>query len=136
MIRYLDFNNSWHAGHPSDMPGGLVAVAEYSGADGKSLLTAMVAAYEVVFRPIPPTQMWEKGWDQGFCVGLATVCGLGHLVGLDRERIGHALAIMAVGNVPMRATRAGNLSLWKGSAMALAVRNAVCASQLAAGGMT
>ncbi len=136
MIRYLDFNDSWHAGHPSDMLGGLLAVAESSGASGKRLLTAMVAAYEVVFRLIPPTQMREKGWDQGFCVGLGTVCGLGHLLGLDQERIGHALAITAVANVPMRATRAGNLSLWKGSATAFAVRNAVYATQLAAGGMT
>lgn len=136
MIRYLDFNDSWHAGHPSDILGGLLAIAESSGASGKQLLTAMVAAYEVVFRLIPPTQMREKGWDQGFCVGLATVCGLGRLLGLDKEKMGHALAITAVANVPMRATRAGNLSLWKGSATAFAVRNAVYATQLAAGGMT
>ncbi len=136
MIRYLDFNDSWHAGHPSDMLGGLLAVAESSGADGKHFLTAMVAAYEVVFRLIPPTQMREKGWDQGFCVGLATVCGLGRLWNLNAEQIGHALAITAVANVPMRATRAGNLSLWKGSATAFAVRNAVYATQLAEGGMT
>ena len=136
MIRYLDFNDSWHAGHPSDMLGGLLAVAESAGASGKQLLTAMTAAYEVVFRLIPPTQMREKGWDQGFCVGLGTVCGLGSLLGLDAEQIGHALAITAVANVPMRATRAGNLSLWKGSATAFAVRNAVYATQLAARGMT
>jgi 2-methylcitrate dehydratase len=136
MIRYLDFNDSWHAGHPSDMLGGLLAVAESSGADGKRLLTALVVAYEAVFRLIPPTQMREKGWDQGFCVGLATVCGIGHLLGLDQERIGHALAITAVANVPMRATRAGTLSLWKGAATAFAVRNAVYATLLAAGGMT
>ncbi|MEI7711549.1 MAG: MmgE/PrpD family protein [Rhodospirillales bacterium] len=136
MIRYLDFNDSWHAGHPSDILGGLLAMASSSGASGKRFLSAMVAAYEVVFRLIPPTQMREKGWDQGFCVGLAAVCGLGHLLSLDTEQIGHALAITAVANVPMRATRAGNLSLWKGSATAFAVRNAVYATQLAAGGMT
>ena len=27
MIRYLDFNDAWHAGHPSDMLGGLLALA-------------------------------------------------------------------------------------------------------------
>ncbi len=136
MIRYLDFNDSWHAGHPSDILGGLLAVAGSAGADGKRLLSALTVAYETVFRLIPPTQMREKGWDQGFCVGLATVCGLGHLLGLDADRIGHAIAITAVANVPMRATRAGNLSLWKGAATAFAVRNAVYATQLAAGGMT
>ena len=57
-------------------------------------------------------------------------------MGMDQARIGHALTIAAVANVPMRATRAGNLSLWKGSATAFAVRNAVYATQFAAGGMT
>ena len=48
----------------------------------------------------------------------------------------HAIAITAVGNMPMRATRAGQLSLWKGAATAYAVRNAAFGVQLAAAGMT
>jgi 2-methylcitrate dehydratase len=136
MIRYLDFNDAWHAGHPSDMLGGLLALAEAAGADGKRLLTALVVAYETVFRLIPPTRMREIGWDQGFNIGIATVCGLGSLLGLDRDTIGHAVAITAVANVPLRATRAGELSLWKGAATAFSVRNAVYATLLAAGGMT
>lgn len=136
MIRYLDFNDAWHAGHPSDMLGGLLALAEAAGADGKQLLTAQVVAYETVFRLIPPTQMREKGWDQGFNIGIATVCGLGSLLRLERDTIAHAIAITAVANVPLRATRAGELSLWKGAATAFSVRNAVYATLLAAGGMT
>jgi len=41
-----------------------------------------------------------------------------------------------VANVPMRNTRAGKLSLWKGAATAFAIRNAVFATLLAADGMT
>jgi 2-methylcitrate dehydratase len=136
MIRYLDFNDAWHAGHPSDMLGGLLALAEAADAGGKRLLTALVVAYETVFRLIPPTQMREKGWDQGFNIGIGTVCGLGNLLGLDRDTVAHAIAITAVANVPLRATRAGELSLWKGAATAFSVRNAVYATLLAAGGMT
>ena len=136
MIRYLDFNDAWHAGHPSDMLGGLLALAEAAGADGKRLLTALTVSYETVFRLIPPTQMREKGWDQGFNIGIGTVCGLGNLLGLDRDTVAHAIAITAVANVPLRATRAGELSLWKGAATAFSVRNAVYATLLAAGGMT
>ncbi len=136
MIRYLDFNDAWHAGHPSDMLGGLLALAEAAGADGERLLTALVVAYETVFRLIPPTQMREKGWDQGFNIGIATVCGLGSLLRLERNVVAHAIAITAVANVPLRATRAGELSLWKGAATAFSVRNAVYATLLAAGGMT
>jgi 2-methylcitrate dehydratase len=136
MIRYLDFNDSWHAGHPSDIMGGLLALAGSAGADGKRLLTAMVAAYEVAFQMIPPTRMRERGWDQGYVIGIAAVCGIGNLLGMPAEKLAHAIAITAVANVPMRATRAGKLSLWKGAATAFAIRNAVFATLLAEGGMT
>ena len=136
MIRYLDFNDAWHAGHPSDMLGGLLALAGSAGADGKRLLTAMVVAYEVAFQMIPPTQMRERGWDQGYVIGIATTCGIGNLLGLSVDTLAHAIAITAVANVPMRATRAGKLSLWKGAATAFTVRNAVFATLLAADGMT
>jgi 2-methylcitrate dehydratase len=136
MIRYLDFNDAWHAGHPSDMLGALLAVAPSAGADGRRLLTAMVVAYETVMRLIPPTRMREKGWDQGFNIGIAATCGVGHLLGLTAEQMEHAIAITTVSNVPLRATRAGELSLWKGAATAFACRNAVFATLLAAEGMT
>jgi 2-methylcitrate dehydratase len=136
MIRYLDFNDAWHAGHPSDMLGGLLAASGMPGVDGKRLLTAMVVSYETAFRVIPPTQMREKGWDQGYVIGIATACGVGHLLQLDADRLAHAIAITAVANVPMRATRAGQLSMWKGAATAFACRNAVYATLLAADGMT
>ena len=114
MIRYLDFNDAWHAGHPSDMLGALLALAGSSGADGRKLLTAMVVAYEVAFQMIPPTRMREKGWDQGYVIGIAATCGLGCLLGLPMERLAHAIAITSVANVPMRNTRAGKFSFWKG----------------------
>lgn len=136
MIRYLDFNDAWHAGHPSDMLGALLALAPASGADGRRLLTAMIIAYEAVMRLIPPTRMREKGWDQGYNIGIATACGVGHLLGLTATQMQHAIAITAVSNVPLRATRAGQLSLWKGAATAFACRNAVFATLLAAEGMT
>lgn len=136
MIRYLDFNDAWHAGHPSDMLGALLALAGSSGADGRRLLTAMVVAYEVAFQMIPPTKMRERGWDQGYVIGIAATCGLGNLLGLPVERLAHAVSITSVANVPMRNTRAGKLSLWKGAATAFAIRNAVFATLLAADGMT
>jgi 2-methylcitrate dehydratase len=136
MIRYLDYNDAWHAGHPSDMLGALLALAGSAGADGRRLMTAMVVAYEVAFQMIPPTKMRERGWDQGYVIGIATTCGLGSLLGLPVDRLAHAISITSVANVPMRNTRAGKLSLWKGAATAFAIRNAVFATLLAADGMT
>lgn len=136
MIRYLDFNDGHHAGHPSDMIGALLALAETAGADGARLLSSIVVAYEVGLRMVRVTEMREKGWDQGFAIGVGAAAGVGHLLGIPADRIGHAVAITAVANVPMRATRAGKLSYWKGAATAFACRNAVFATLLAAEGMT
>jgi 2-methylcitrate dehydratase len=55
---------------------------------------------------------------------------------LSPEKLGEAVAIVAVANVPMRNTRAGELGLWKGAATAFATRNATFAALLAAEGMT
>lgn len=135
-IRNLDFNDTWPGGHPSDCLGGLLALAEALGADGRRFLTAMVLAYELMARLSDAGQFRERGWDQGYAVGLGTAAAVGNLLGLPQEQIGHGLAITAVGNVPLRATRAGQLSLWKGAATAYAVRNAVFGMLLAAEGMT
>ncbi len=136
MIRYLDFNDAWHGGHPSDCLGGLLSLAEAAGADGERLIAALVAAYEVAIRLTIATRLRERGWDQGFAVGIGTAAGAGHLLGLSAERIGHAVAIATVANVPLRATRAGQLSLWKGAATGYACRNGMFAALLAAEGMT
>lgn len=136
MVRYLDFNDTIHGGHPSDALGGVFALAEAAGADGRRLVSALVVAYEVATRLITSTRLRERGWDQGFAVAIATAAGAGHILGLDAARIAHAVAIATVANVPLRVTRAGELSLWKGAATGFACRNGVFGTLLAAQGMT
>ncbi|HXQ53108.1 MAG TPA: MmgE/PrpD family protein [Stellaceae bacterium] len=136
MIRYLDFNDTVHGGHPSDALGAVLALADAAEADGKRLLTGMIVAYETATRLIAAARLRERGWDQGFAIGIAAAAGAGHMLRLPAERLAHAVAITTVANVPLRATRAGELSKWKGAATAFACRNAVYAAQLAAEGMT
>jgi 2-methylcitrate dehydratase len=135
MIRNLDLNDIIQGGHPSDSLGALLAVAPQIGASGEQLITAMVVSYEIFIRLLKG-QMREKGWDQGFGIGVGTTAGLANLMGLSREATRHAIAITTVANTHMRATRSGMLSMWKGAATAYAVRNAVFGVQLAAAGMT
>lgn len=135
MIRKLDLNDIIQGGHPSDMLGALLAIAPQIGASGERLITAMVVSYEVLIRLLKGG-LREKGWDQGFGVSVGVAAGLSNLMGLSRPETQHAIAITAVANVPMRATRSGQLSMWKGAATAYAVRNAVFGVQLAAAGMT
>ena len=136
MIRNLDFNDTYPGGHPSDALGAHFAVAPQIGASGERLIAAAVVAYEIFIRIQMKAQLREKGWDQGFGISVGAAAGLCNLMGLSREVAKHAIAITAVANMPMRASRAGQLSMWKGAATAYAVRNAVFGVQLAAAGMT
>jgi len=134
-IRYLEFNDTFPGGHPSDCVGALLALAEHARADGKRFLTSLVVAYEAFASLIGPIS-GGKGWGQGLATGVATVAGLGNLLQLPEEVIGQALAIAATSNVSLGVATAGEISQWKGAATAFAVRNAVFATQLAAEGTT
>jgi 2-methylcitrate dehydratase len=136
MIRNLDYNDQYPGGHPSDCLGAFFAIAESAGANGRRLLAAIVIAYELFVRISDATGLRYKGWDQGFAIGICTVAGLGHLLRLSPQQIAEAVAIIAVANIPMRNTRAGELSLWKGAATSFATRNGVFAALLAREGMT
>jgi len=137
MVRHLDFNDTYlPGGHPSDSSGALFAIAPQIGASGPQLIAATVVAYEIFIRLQISAKLRERGWDQGFGVGIGTAAGLANLMGLSRDVARNAIAITCVGNVPMRATRAGQLSMWKGVATAYAVRNAIFGVQLAVAGMS
>ncbi len=136
MIRNLDFNDEYPGGHPSDCLGGLLAIAEAAKADGARLISSLIVAYELFIRISDATDLRTKGWDQGFAIGLATAAGVGHLLRFSPKQLAEAISIIAVANVPMRNTRAGELSLWKGAATAFAARNGVFAALLAGEGMT
>jgi 2-methylcitrate dehydratase len=136
MIRNLDFNDEYPGGHPSDCLGALLAIAESAKADGRRLISGLVVAYELFIRISDATGLRTKGWDQGFAIGISSAAAVGHLLRLSPKQLAEAISIVAVANVPMRNTRAGELSLWKGTATAFAARNGVFAALLASEGMT
>ncbi len=137
MVRYLDCNDSYFSpggGHPSDMIPAALAVADSVEADGKTLITAIALAYEAFCRVAD--QVPDNQWDQGIFSVIGAACAAGKVLGLDEEQMGHAISLAAVPNVPLRVTRMGELSMWKGCAAAAATRSGIFAAQLAAEGMT
>jgi 2-methylcitrate dehydratase len=136
MIRCFDWNDQYPSGHPSDCLGAILALAASTEASGSQLLSSMAVAYETYIRLNDATRLRQQGWDQGYIVGIATAAATGNLLGLRTEQIAQAISMTSVANVPMRNTRAGRLSLWKGAATAYAVRNGVFGALLAAEGMT
>ena len=138
MIRYLDCNDSFVSpggGHPSDMLPAVLAAAEVARASGRAVMTALVLAYEIYGQFAVRFATREKGWDQGLFIGLASACAAGKVLGLPEKRLAHAISVTAVSHVPLGQTRVGELSMWKGCATAMAVRNGVFAALLARGGM-
>ena len=137
MVRYLDCNDSYFSpggGHPSDMIPAALAVADVAEADGNTLITSIALAYEVFCRIAD--QVPDIQWDQGIFSVIGAACAAGKVLGLDEEQMGHAISLAAVPNVPLRVTRMGELSMWKGCAAAAATRSGIFAAQLAAEGMT
>lgn len=139
MIRYLDYNDAYASpsgGHPSDMLAAILAISEAARCDGRTMITAMVVAYEVFCRLSDSLPVGELGWDHGTLSVIGAVCGVGKILGLDHHALGQAISLAVVTNVPLGVTRVGELSMWKGCAAANASRAALFAAQLAELGMT
>jgi 2-methylcitrate dehydratase len=139
MVRYLDCNDSYFSpggGHPSDMIPAILALADPLGCDGQTVITAIVLAYEVFCRLSDQVVAGELGWDQGIFSVIGAACGAGKVMGLDRQAMNQAISLAIIPNLPLGATRVGELSMWKGCAAACATRAGIFAAQLAQEGMT
>jgi 2-methylcitrate dehydratase len=141
LVRYLDFNDMYFTargggGHPSDLIATALAVGEGEQSSGLEVVEAVALGYEINGALAGSVWLRERGWDQGLNVVAAASMMAGRLMHLDPERLGHALALAVTPNVPVRQTRIGHLSMWKGAATAGAVRNGIFAARLASKGMT
>jgi 2-methylcitrate dehydratase len=141
MARHLDMNDcdwSRDPAHPSDNIGACLAVAEVSNASVAAFLKAVLVAYEVQMRSTEFTKVSffkTTGWDHTTFVTIASAAATGVLLGLDDERLAHALAIAAsyptVGQL-----RVGQISMMKAASAGLAASRGVESAYLASHGVT
>jgi 2-methylcitrate dehydratase len=139
MVRYLDYNDTYlslEPAHPSDNIPACFAAAEAAGADGRALIAAIAAAYEVQCRLCDAASIRARGWDHVTYGCFSTALAAGKLMGLDVDRLEQAVNLAGVNAAAIRQTRVGQLSMWKGCAFANAARNGVFAACLASCGMT
>ena len=137
-MRYLDFNDAYAAkstGHPSDVFAGVLAAADASRADGRSVIVASTLAYDA-FCNFSESLPREIGWDHVVYGVVGCAVGAGKVLGLSRKAMGNAVSLAITPNMALEQTRFGELAMWKGAAAANAARNGVFAAQLAAQGMT
>ena len=136
--RYIDCNDTYAGigGHPSDMIGAILAVADSTKASGRDVVLAIALGYEVYCRLADVVSVGQRGFDQGALCILGSTAACGRLMGLTPDQMGNALAMAAVSYLPLGVIRSGELSMWKGCATAGANSAAVFSAQLAALGMT
>jgi len=76
----------------------------------------------------------DIGWDH-IHVTFGSVSAASKLMGLDYDQIRNAVGIATAAYNPLRVTRTGEISMWKGIASANLARNAVYTAMLAENGM-
>ena len=140
MIRYLDFNDTYAGSptcHPSDLLAPVLAVVDARNGNGKDAILGMVLGYEI-FCGLIDAGAKEPGrvWDQSTYGVIAAALVAAKLFGHTREQMANAISLALTSHISLEQVRRGQISHWKGCALANASRNAVFCAMLAARGMT
>ena len=145
LLRCYDYNDlhvgKRSAAHPSDMIAGLVAVAEWTNASGRQLLSAIALGYEITMDLLDTLAVAPGGWDYANLTGLAATCAVARLMGLNQEQVREALAIAVIPHFASDEiesgdlNRHGDLTMWKRFNGGDAIRQAVYACTLASAGI-
>jgi 2-methylcitrate dehydratase len=112
-----------------------LAAAELAGASGLELIAAVVLGYEIYGRGKALMDA-NSVWDGVSISGLVAPAIAGRLMGLDREKLAHAIALGAARAPTPVAVREGAISAAKSIANALIAQNGMQAALLAAQGVT
>jgi 2-methylcitrate dehydratase len=140
MIRYLDFNDTYAGSptcHPSDLLAPVLAVVDAKNGTGKDAILGTVLGYEVLCG-LTDFGSKERGrtWDQSTYGVIAAAVVAAKLFGHTKEQMANAISLAASSHISLEQIRRGQISHWKGCALANASRNAVFCAMLAAKGMT
>ena len=141
MVRFLDCNDTYHSldsGHPSDQVPGVLAAAEMAGADGKTVVAATVAAYEIYcgLCDVANISWGDSRWYNATWGPIASAAAVSKVLGLSEEQTGHAISIAVASHASLGViTRGDQVPLWHACADPNAVRQGVFAALLAREGM-
>ena len=140
MIRYLDFNDTYTGSvtcHPSDLLAPVLAVVDARNGSGKDVILGTVLGYEILCGLIDAASE-ERGrsWDQSTYGIIAATVVAAKLFGQTKEQMSNAISLAVSSHISLGQVRRGQISHWKGCALANASRNAVFCAMLAGKGMT
>jgi 2-methylcitrate dehydratase len=141
LIRVMDYNDIYwkqDPSHPSDLIPAALAAVERQGGSGRDLLLGIVLGHEFEQRLCEASfpGIREIGWHHATLTAVAAPIVAGRLLGLDAERIQHAIGISASRHATTGSVTAGKLTMMKNTVDPLAVQSGVLASLLAEKGYT
>lgn len=145
LLRCFDYNDFYvgqrNSGHPSDMTAGVIATAEWTGASGADLLSALAIGYEVVGAVFDAFSTAPGGWDYTNLTGIGACAAIARLLNLTEDQTREAFGIAVIPHFASdevescELNRRGDLTLWKRFNGSDAVRNALMAGLLAQAGV-
>jgi 2-methylcitrate dehydratase len=140
MIRYLDFNDTYTGSitcHPSDLLAPVLAVVDARNGCGKDVILGTVLGYEVLCGLVDAgSEERGRSWDQSTYGVIAAAVVAAKLFGQTKEQMANAISLAISSHISLGQVRRGQISHWKGCALANASRNAVFCAMLAGKGMT
>jgi len=141
MIRSMDYNDIyWRQDpvHPSDVIPAAMAACERQDLDARDLLLGVVLGHEFEMRLAEAAfpGIRERGWHHATLTAVVSPIVAGRLLGLDTERIQHAIGIAASHNATFGAVTAGELTMTKNSVDPMATQSGMTAALLAERGYT
>lgn len=141
LIRVMDYNDIYwkqDPSHPSDIIPAALAIAERQKLDGRELMVGIAIAYEIEQRlcEVSFPGVREVGWHHATLTAVASPIVAGRLLGLDAERIQHAIGISASRHCTPGSVTAGKLTMMKNTVDPLATQSGVLAALLAEQGYT
>ena len=111
--------------HPADNIPPILAVAQQSGCDGKSLIKGILTGYEVQVNLVKGICLHEHKIDHIAHLGPSAAAGIGTLLSLKTEQIYQAVQQALHVTVSTRQSRKGEISSWKAFAPAHAGKLAI-----------
>ncbi|MCC7273375.1 MAG: MmgE/PrpD family protein [Alphaproteobacteria bacterium] len=115
-VRELDFHDTFLAAdyaHPGDSIAPVLAVAEQTGRDGRTLVRAIAVAYEIHVALVKAICLHAHKKDHVAHLAPASVAGIGALLALPQEVIFQAVNQAVHLAFSTRQSRKGEISSWK-----------------------
>ena len=138
-VRELDYHDTFLAAeysHPGDNIPPILAVAQHTAADGRSLVRGIATGYEIQMDLVRAICLHKHKIDHVAHLGPSAAAGIGTLLGLDAATIAQAVAQGLHTTTATRQSRKGEISTWKAHAPAFAGKMAVEAVDRAMRGQT